>query len=111
MASQFPGYKLMQERTVGDFQDWLSGGQFYIGYNRYGYEHGHGFLVVFDYAENDSLEGAVSELSAGDNDAIDAMDYIIENAEWFECDPDPATAMQCVINKVSHYYYKILNGD
>lgn len=58
------------------FLEWISGASIYIGYARYGQLGGHGFVVATKYDESESLEHAVQDLSAGDNEALDAGRFI-----------------------------------
>ena len=96
-----------------DFYEWLSGMEFHLNYDRYGQSGCHGHVVVAEYSGPEKTGDLVSELDAGDSDAINAWQELkeIETAQecWISSDVNPAIAMTELISKISDYYFLELN--
>ena len=105
----------MAIRTEADFFEWLSAAIFYIGYNRYGYTWGHGFMVATRYSDDAVLADAVDTLSAGDYDASEARDVIVNAIKtrdvWCAVNENPAIAMNVVVEAIKDYYFNVLNKE
>jgi len=101
----------MSSRTEDDFIEWLGGASFYTCYARYGQLGGHGFVVASDYDYNEWLEKEVFNLNGGDIEALEAADLIQELDCWYVNDPNPATAMTLIVDKMRKYYFKAFNGN
>lgn len=97
-------------RKYNEFEDWISGAQFYIGYNRYGYIERHGFIAASCYDENEELLEIIEDMSGGDYEAFDAVKKLTSNAHYkYACDPSPAKAMQKLEEIMREWQKQIIN--
>ncbi len=98
-------------RTAQFFEDWFSGSVIYVGYNRYGYEYGHGFVCATAYYENETLQNIIENLDAGDLEASEQIDALkaMPNV-WFGVDENPVIAMDKMHNKIKNYFFYELNN-
>lgn len=97
-----------EEKAENDFLEWISSICIYTGYCRYG-QFGGGFLCATQYDDCERLEKDVSELDAGDIEALQAADDIAASGAWYGTDKNPAAAMEKMLVKLRDYYFNEIN--
>lgn len=95
-------------KTEHEFQQWLSWASIYINTDRYS-SFGDGVVCVIDYDHDDKLQEAVDNLDAGDNDMIDACDYIRSKPRWMGAG-GLLEAVKAAENVARKYYFDELNN-
>lgn len=59
------------------FNSWINCFRFSVGFNRYGYGCGHGFIVVAECSVyNDRVSSLVDDLDGGDMDSYNAFEKL-----------------------------------